>query len=62
MNKRFQKEGRPLSLMLRISARERKALELEATLKEQSLSEFVRSATRLKELIAKYELKINEAK
>ena len=62
MNTRFQKEGRPLSLMLRISARERKALEHEATLKEQSLSEFVRSATRLKELIAKYELKINEAK
>ena len=62
MNTRFQKEKRPLSLLLRISARERKALELEATLKEQSLSEFVRSATRLKELIAKYELKINEAK
>ena len=62
MNTRFQKEQRPLSLLLRISARERKALELEATLKEQSLSEFVRSATRLKELIAKYELKINEAK
>ncbi len=62
MNTRFQKELRPLSLMLRISARERKALELEATLKEQSLSEFVRSATRLKELIAKYELKVNEAK
>ena len=55
-SKKFQKETRPLSLLMRISARERKAIEMAAIEKEQSISEFMRSASKLKQLIAKYEL------
>lgn len=63
-SKKFQKETRPLSLLMRISARERKAIEMAAIENEQSISEFMRGASRLKQLIAKYEnqTKSNETK
>jgi hypothetical protein len=63
-SKKFQKETRPLSLLMRISARERKAIEMGALENNLSLSEFMRSASKLKQLIAKYEnqTKSNETK
>ena len=60
MQKKFQKETRPLSLLMRISERERKAIEMGAIENQQSISEFMRGASKLKQLIAKYEIQLKE--
>ena len=60
MQKKHQRETRPLSLLMRISERERKAIEMGAIEQGVSISQFMRGESKLMELIKKYEIKFKE--
>ena len=60
MQKKHQRETRPLSLLMRISERERKAIEMGAIEQGVSISQFMRGESKLMELIKKYEIKFKD--